>query len=379
MACNEKMSYNSTEQMELRSQTLPLVSEAKMYWKRVYPVVGLFVLFFLTVISPDSALATKYAGAFMESGGGARALGMGGAFTAVANDPSATFWNPAGLASLENNELLLMHSERFGDLIDRDFVAYTQPVNWSIFGKGQAGVGISIIRLGVDDIPFTDHLTDQLDTNDDGIIQDEEALGLLDLQDQIRYKSDQEFALMLSYGEQLGSWHVGASLKAVRQSIGEYSSLGVGADIGLMRPKLWKNLDLGIKLQDITTTYLSWSTGHTEIITPAIVPGLAWHQPMPEWKMDLIVAGSLETRFDNRQTADQYSSGSMSANAHLGLELGFAQKVFLRGGFDSGWESQNLTAGAGFRVMPLTVDYAYAGDALEIDKVTHRISISFTF
>ncbi|MCK9997375.1 MAG: UPF0164 family protein, partial [Candidatus Krumholzibacteria bacterium] len=105
------------------------------------------------ILTPDQAAATKYAGSFMENGGGARALGMGGAFTAVADDPSTTFWNPAGLATLPDRELLLMHSERFGDLIDRDFIAYTQPVGWSLFGGESAGIGLSLIRLGIDDIP----------------------------------------------------------------------------------------------------------------------------------------------------------------------------------------------------------------------------------
>jgi len=184
---------------------------------------------------------------------------------------------------------------------------------------------------------------------------------------------------MFSYAEQLGSWQMGTSLKIVRQSIGDYSSLGIGADIGLLRPKLWRNLDFGIKFQDITTTYLSWSTGHTEIITPAIVPGLSWHQPLPSWNMDLLLAASMETRFDNRQTADQYYSGSMSANAHTGMELSFAKKVFLRVGYNSGWATENITAGAGFKVSPLTIDYAYAGDSLDIDEVTHRISVSVRF
>ena len=93
----------------------------------------------------------------------------------------------------------------------------------------------------------------------------------------------------------------------------------------------------------------------------------------------LLVAGSLETRFENRRGADQYWSGSASANAHAGLEVGFSGKVFIRGGFDSGWAAENLTAGAGFRVDPITVDYAYAGDTLDIDEVTHRVSVTVGF
>ncbi len=357
-----------------------------MKLKRVQPAGGrlvrgivMFSLALMAVAGP--AQATKYAGAFMENGGGARALGMGGAFTAVADDPSATFWNPAGLATLADKEILLMHSERFGDLIDRDFISYTQPVSWNVLGGTSSGIGISMIRLGVDDIPFTEHLTDQLDTNGDGTVDDSEIVGLLDLQDDIIYKSDQEFALLLSYGEQLGAWQVGASMKFVRQSIGQYSSMGLGADLALLRPRVWKQLDFGVKFQDLTTTYLSWNSpsSRNELITPAIVPGLAWRQPLPDWNMDFTLAGSLESRFDNRGEADQISSGAFSANAHLGLEVGFSQKVFLRTGYDSGFEAGNLTAGVGFRVNPLTVDYAYAGDLLDIDEVTHRISVSFRF
>ena len=363
-----------------------LLKRVRPVWGRlvcsaIHPGISILALLVVAIvlIFPRSAAATKYAGAFMENGGGARALGMGGAFTAVADDPSATFWNPAGLATLTDRELLLMHSERFGDLIDRDFVSYTQPVNWSSFGGEQAGIGVSVIRLGVDDIPFTDHLLSQLDTDGDGTVDDDELVGLFNLQDQIEYKSDQEFALMFSYGEQLGKWQAGATLKFVRQSVGPYSSLGFGADIAFLRPHIWKRLDFGIKFQDITTTYLAWSTGRNELITPAVVPGLAWNQPLTDWNMNFILAASLETRFDNRRDADEIWGGSVSANSHLGLEVGFSRKVFLRGGYDSGFSEGNLTAGVGFRINPLTIDYAYAGDTLDIDEVTHRISLSVRF
>lgn len=365
-------------------RTQPLASETNMlqmslvrsFGRRFIPALAVLAL---VVLASGPASATKYAGAFMENGGGARALAMGGAFTAVADDPSATFWNPAGLSGLRQRSVLVMHSERFGDLINRDFASYVQPVTWSLFGGGQGGLGISVIRLGVEDIPFTDHLADRLDTNGDGVVDDAELRGLLDLQDEIRFKTDEELALLVSYGEEVGSWRVGGSVKVIRQSVGDFSSLGIGADVALLRPRIWRNLDFGVKFQDLTTTYLSWSTGRNEHIAPAIVPGVAWRQAVPDWDMDLVLAGSLETRFENRGDADQYSSGAMSANAHLGLEVGFSHKVYLRTGFDSGWDSADLTAGAGFYLDPLTVDYAYAGDTLDIDEVTHRISVTFAF
>src|SRR5437016_304734 len=46
-------------------------------------------------------------GAFLKIGVGARAVGLGESFVAVANDPSAIFWNPAGLASIQRQEVAL--------------------------------------------------------------------------------------------------------------------------------------------------------------------------------------------------------------------------------------------------------------------------------
>lgn len=346
---------------------------------RVRPVAGrIFLSVCLTVVlslAAGQAAATKYAGAFMANGGGARALGMGGAFTAVADDPSTTFWNAAGLADVASYEILLMHSERFGDLIDRDFAAFVAPVDWRLAGGESAGIGVTVIRLGVDDIPFTDHIVLD-DIDGDGI---PDAISGLDHLDEIEYKSDQEYALMLSYGENLGTWQAGATLKLIHQSVGNYSSFGLGADVGLLRPRVWRNLDAGLKLQDITTTYLSWNTGENELITPAVVPALAWRQPLQDWNMTATLAASLESRFENRKGVDQYWIGSASANSHFGLELGFSRRVFLRGGFDGGWSPDDMTAGMGLVAGWLTVDYAFAGDTLDIDEYTHRISASARF
>jgi hypothetical protein len=350
-------------------------------WRGHLPVSAAFLVLvsLLLVATAPPAQAAKFAGAFMEDGGGARALGMGGAFAAVADDPTATFWNPAGLSRTESRELFLMHDERFGDLVDRDFASFVAPVNWSLLGGEDGGVGLTVIRLGVDDIPFTEHLLPLLDDNEDGVVDNDELLDIFQYQDQIRFKSDQEFAVMASYGERKGAWLLGGTIKVIRQSVGDHASLGIGADLGLLRPGIWGKLDFGLKLQDITTTYLSWDTGHNEVIYPAVVPGLAYNIPFTGFDMNLLLAGSMELRVEDRGGADQFEAGDFSGNGHLGAEVSFSQKVFLRGGFNSGFAWEDATAGAGFRINPLTVDYAYAGDVMDADKASHRVSLSVRF
>ena len=184
-----------------------------------------------------AARAAKYAGAFMEDGGGARALAHGRRLHRRRRRSLGDLLESRrASAGTTGRSLLLMHSERFGNLIDRDFAAYAQPSTGSLFGGDRRGLlRLSAIRLGVDDIPFTNHLRDQLDTNGDGVVGRGELRGLFDLQDQIRYKSDQELALMVSYGERLGGWRIGGTVKFIRQSVGDYSSLGIGADLALLR------------------------------------------------------------------------------------------------------------------------------------------------
>ena len=55
-------------------------------------------------------------GTFLEIGVGARAVAMGESFVAVANDPSAVYWNPAGLASLQRREVSESHTEWPADI-----------------------------------------------------------------------------------------------------------------------------------------------------------------------------------------------------------------------------------------------------------------------
>jgi long-subunit fatty acid transport protein len=67
-------------------------------------------------------------GTFLKIGVGARATGLGESFVAVANDPSAIYWNPAGLASIQRQQLLLNHASWPGD-VNYEHLVYVLPVH----------------------------------------------------------------------------------------------------------------------------------------------------------------------------------------------------------------------------------------------------------
>jgi len=74
---------------------------------------------------------------------------MGGAYVAIANDVTAGYYNPAGLAQINYPEIALMHDARYGNLVNYDYAGFAIP-----FDKDMS-FGLSIMRLGIDGIPDT--------------------------------------------------------------------------------------------------------------------------------------------------------------------------------------------------------------------------------
>lgn len=74
-------------------------------------------------------------GRFLSYGAGGRPLAMGGAFYAVADDATAAYWNPAGLAMVEKKELVAMYASLFAGT-NMGFLAFAQPTS----GKGTFGL-----------------------------------------------------------------------------------------------------------------------------------------------------------------------------------------------------------------------------------------------
>ena len=298
--------------------------------------------------------ANKYAGEFLTHGVGARALGMGSAFVAVADDVTAGYWNPAGVADADARALQLMHSETFGDVVNYDTGAYVQPL------AGDAAYAVTFVRLAVDDIPFTnafDVIDDEVQYNESDIV----------------WESDSEMAAFITYARRPSErLRLGGNLKLIRKSIGNYSCYGLGFDLGA-KYDLIRNTTLGINIQDATTTFLVWDTKERELIMPTVKVGVAYSTPVSSMDGVVTAAVDADVRFENRLLADQYHMGSVSADTHYGVEFVYREMVGVRAGLAMG----QLTAGAGLSLTGFTVDYAF-GKHEYLDS-SHRVSASYGF
>jgi len=303
----------------------------------------------------------KYAGEFISTGVGARALGMGGTFVAISEDLTAGYWNPSALATLNYPQLAGMHAQRFANLVNYNYGAISLPVGSS------SGLALSLIRLGVDDIPDTRYALEEIgDPN-----------GILDPGDRIDpskvlYFNSAEYALYLSYGMKRNSnFYYGGNVKVVHKGIGDNSAWGMGFDLAC----LWKpysRLNIGVNLQDITTTLLVWDTGRQEAITPTIKIGTAYFWESTKIAGQIIPAFDVDIRFENRRYSAQYNLSSVSFDLHFGMEYRLKQLVALRLGLDTG----RFTAGVGIKLPNLNVDYAFLSH--EDLGNTHRVSLILT-
>jgi len=324
----------------------------------------------ILVVQGTTALAetgvAKYAGEFMSLGVGGRALGMGGAFVALANDVTAGYWNPAGLSQINYPQFTLMHDEQFGNLVNYDYGAVAIP-----FGSNSS-LGISVIRLGADDIPNTQSagingvtFAPLFDPSDQNFRVDA---------NKVTYFNAADWAFYFTYAKkQSESFSYGANVKIIRRELDDASATGIGLDLGLWYSPS-DNIQLGANLQDITTTFLAWSTGRNELISPTMKIGSAYF--IEAFGGRFAPAVDFDIRFENRQYASMAHVGPISLDLHSGLEYQFKSLVALRLGYS---DVKQLTMGAGVRLPKLNIDYSFAKfDGTNQLGNTHRISLMVT-
>ena len=332
---------------------------------------------------PMLALAEEgsHAAEFLSHGVGARALGMGSSFVSVADDATATYWNPAGLVQIQKRAFAAMYSDSFGTgqggvlsrgLVEYNFIGYVQQI------EGIGSAGISWIRLGVDDIPHTTfvdvngngHLGDFLDKDGDGVKDPGEWY--IDRPEVAGYFSNTDNALLISYARQVHpNLSIGGNLKLLRQSLFENSGNGFGLDIGLMVKPL-DGLHIGAMLADATGTQIRWDTADAPVFTrdSRFRFGLSYRISFP-----VIGKATLGVDLETDQK-DLEADGGTERIFRFGGEYWLFNVVAFRIGADG----TKLAAGAGIRLRfgetALYADYAFNAHDLGNSQ---RVSISGLF
>jgi hypothetical protein len=328
--------------------------------RKLLAAVTLAILFFLPQVNAQTVIG-KYAGEFLSIGVGGRPLGMGGAYAAVANDVTAGYYNPAGLAQINYPQIALMHDVRYGNLVNYDYAGFAIPFN------NDMSFGLSIMRLGIDGIPDTRNAK----------VTDPNNPQLWHLNnDLITSFSDQDWAFYLTFAKrQTSDFSWGANVKIIYRSIAEYSAYGIGFDAGAMY-KVMEKFTLGANIQDVTTTLVAWSTGRNELIAPTLKVGGAYQ--LEVLGGIITPALDLDIRFENRRSSAMGSIGPVSFDGHFGFEYNFKNVFAVRAGYN---DVKQFTVGAGIKLPKLNIDYSFARfNASSDDRLddTHRISLMLT-
>ena len=260
----------------------------------------------------------------------ARAVGLGGAYTALASDSSALFYNPAGLGRIKDHEATFMHTQYVEGLTQENAGLATR-----------SGWGLNLNFLNFSGIPRT-----RLDARDGGI----GSAGLTDM------------ALGGGYGQALSeSISVGAGGKYLRETIDNVSASGFAADVGVLAsvPSL-PGLSLGAALLNIG-------------------PDVRFQmrkEKLPQLGRVGVAYGFPGTKTDNTLTFDATKARTDKIRFHIGTETVIEKTLALRVGFNTRYDASfGITGGVGLVWKTLGVDYAFVpfGDL----GTAHRLGLTF--
>jgi hypothetical protein len=310
------------------------------------------------------------AGAFLQIGAGPRAAALGGAFTAMADDATALYWNPAGLGRMAGGEVVSSHSEWLAD-IRHDYVGVALPLAGGIVGASVTLLGTPSTLVRTEDRP-------------EGTGETFDAA---------------DMALGLHYGRAITDrFTVGGSVKLVQQRIWHSTASGVAVDLGTQfRTDFAGGLTIGATLTNFGTDMRlngrdlrvfvdddPGATGNNDRV-PADYALDAWALPM-DFSIG-VVTRPLQTRMNQLSLAvDARHPSNNHESLNLGVEYGFRQRFFLRGGFQGVFLDEReggLSLGVGVQ-QPLPyergmakLDYAYR-DAGRLGRA-HTVGVSLTF
>ncbi len=292
------------------------------------------------------------AAAFLEIGVGARAMAMGGAYAAVANDPTALYWNPAGIAWVNTVQCELMHNEWLVDTY-HDFAGVVIPVPFL-----RSTIGISYNSLGYGEEPVR-------------TVERPEGTG--------EVFTGRDVALAVSYGIALTDrFSFGISGKYINQRIWSESGSAVAMDVGVFYNTMLKGLRLGASVSNFGSKIELRGRHLRTIVDPD--EGVENFDRVPvnykvgQYALPLLFRFGIAYErtfgpFGQVLLAMDVNHPSFATESiDLGIEYGFANMFYLRAGYENLFERDHingLTLGGGIDIYRrgmtgLRIDYAWA-------------------
>lgn len=334
-----------------------------------------FIFIGLILGSVLVAQAPKFSNDFLNIGVGARGMSLGSAVSSISEDVTAAYWNPSLLPmNAARFQVAGQHASWYGGIGNYDYIAFGKRLD----SEGRSFGAISIIRMGIDDIPNTLRLR-----GPDGSID----------YSRITTFSVADYALLISYGRKLKEFDdensglcIGGNVKVIHRSFGSFAkSIGFGIDASISYLK--GNLRLSAMGRDITTTFNAYKfsfsdeekatlqlsgndvpSSSTEITLPKLILGSAYQF---RFGSKLGLTPSLDIELSGNGTEAQIiGSSSFGIDPRIGIELDFNKKVFLRLGASNFQSTPSLiepdknefsfqpSGGLGIKIKRITIDYA---------------------
>ena len=314
----------------------------------------LFGLLVLALVGYNNAWSVTKVGTtaapFLSIGVGARAIAMGGSFVSLANDATAMYWNPAGIARLPRNEITLNHTKWIAD-INYNYVG-------AVFQFGESGtIGANMTYLSMGEMERTTE-------------QDPEGMG--------EKFSVGSFAIGLSYARNLTDrFSIGFNAKYIQEHIWHCKATGLAVDIGTLFTTQFNGLRIGMSISNFGTKMQMMGS---DLLVQKDISPIAGNNPninanLSTDKYDLPLLMRVGVSMDVLRNGDSWLTLSVDANhpndntecLNLGGEYCFNEFLFLRGGYKSLYTQdteEGATLGAGLKCRiasraTIKVDYAW--------------------
>lgn len=285
--------------------------------------------------SPDAGTAVFN---FLKIGVGARAPGMGGAFTAVADDVTSIYWNPAGLIRVSGAEATAGYIKYMAG-VNSGFAAYARPLG----PRSKVAVGVNSFYVG--GLTKTDENNNELG-----------EFGSIMLVPVVAYAT--------GMGENIS---IGAAAKFIYQSIDTYNSYGAAVDVGGTYTPTEARYSVGLVIQNLGQQLKAFVTDKDLPPITARIGGVYRHKEAP-FIAGLDVGKSIDSDFFFALGAEYWVDpmlGLRFGYCSMGQELYSDSPSDIMGGF---------SFGLGAKWKKYGLDYAFVP---KVDLgLVHRLSIS---